>query len=104
MAESNLKKDAVSPVGACGILQVMPKTFKEQCEKLKISNGDPFDPDVNIKVGMYYNSYLFNQWTSPRPFEDRMYFTFASYNAGLGNILKAQKFCIKNYQHINANL
>jgi len=26
MAESNLKKDAVSPVGAKGILQIMPAT------------------------------------------------------------------------------
>jgi len=61
MAESNLKNNAVSPVGAMGIMQIMPRTFEEQCSKLKITNGDPFDPQLSIKVGIFYNSYLFKQ-------------------------------------------
>lgn len=104
MAESNLKRNAVSPVGAMGIMQIMPGTFKEQCAKLKIANGDPFDPELSIQVGIFYNSYLFKQQRAFRPFEDRMCFTFASYNAGLGNILKAQKFCIKYYKQKDPNL
>ena len=104
MAESNLKNNAVSPVGAMGIMQIMPRTFEEQCSKLKITNGDPFDPQLSIKVGIFYNSYLFKQQKAFRPFEDRMCFTFASYNAGLGNILKAQKFCIKYYKQKDPNL
>jgi len=32
-------------------------------------------------------------WSGPRPEVDRMAFMLGSYNAGAGNILKAQKLC-----------
>jgi hypothetical protein len=35
--------------------------------------------------------YLVGQWSSPRPAIDRYLLAAASYNSGLGDILKAQK-------------
>lgn len=36
---------------------------------------------------------LCRQWSSPRPELDRLQLAQASYNAGLGNMLKSQKAC-----------
>ena len=32
-------------------------------------------------------------WSAPRPADDRLKLALASYNAGIGNLLKAQKKC-----------
>lgn len=91
-AESNLNPTAVSPVGAKGIMQIMDPTYAEIHRKTGIT-GNVFNARWNIMAGIYYNSYLYGQWRSPRPELDRLALMFASYNAGLGNILKAQKLC-----------
>jgi hypothetical protein len=36
-------------------------------------------------------NYLFSNWKAERPLIDKLMLSFASYNAGLGNILNAQK-------------
>ena len=95
MAESGLDHEAVSPVGAKGIMQVMDPTYAEIKRKNNDILGNVFSARWNIQAGIYYDSYLYGQWSSPRPEFDRMAFMFASYNAGLGNILKAQKICGK---------
>jgi len=92
--ESALRPDAVSPVGAMGVMQAMPGTWKEQTAKMNIS-ADAFDPYWNIAVGAYYMSYLWRNWKAKRTFDDRWALCLASYNGGLGNVLKAQKICIK---------
>lgn len=93
MAESALKADAESWVGAKGIMQVMPATFAEIKQQNKYIIGDLSDPRWNIEAGIYYDHRLFNSWKAERPFEDRLAFMFASYNAGMGNVLKGQKIC-----------
>ena len=42
-------------------------------------------------TGAYYMAYLIGSWYVDRPEVDRHCLAMASYNAGLGNILKAQK-------------
>ena len=108
--ESRLKPTAVSPVGAMGLMQIMPFTEKELAKKLNISQeGSAFIPELAIKMGVYYDYQLFNNWRSKRTLEDRYKLTFASYNAGLGNLLKAQKRCMlyaKEYncaEHLRCN-
>ena len=91
VAESALDKNAESWVGAKGLMQLMPETFKE----IAPSNADIWQPRWNIELGIKYDYRLYEEWSSPRPFNDRMAFTFASYNGGMGNILKAQKMCKK---------
>lgn len=84
-AESSFKPNAVSHCGAIGLVQVMPDTFAQW------GTGDPFDPVANLNAGARYMTWLLGQWKAPRPQQDRENLALASYNAGLGNILEAQK-------------
>jgi len=90
-AESNLNPKAVSPVGARGIAQFMPKTWEEWSAKTGYKGASANDPYAAIPVAAQYMAYLIKQWSSPRPDIDRYCLALASYNAGLGNILEAQR-------------
>lgn len=92
IAESSLKLAAVSPCGARGIMQVMPATFKD-ITRLLPWVADIDDPVHNIAAGIFYNSKMWDIWSSPRPEIDRIALMLASYNAGAGYLLKAQKLC-----------
>jgi soluble lytic murein transglycosylase-like protein len=101
IAESNLKASAQSWVNAKGIMQLMPKTFHE-IKKKNPSFADINEPRWNIAAGIYYDRQLYKKWRADRPFKDKISFTFASYNAGFRNIIKAQKTAKK--QGLNENL
>jgi membrane-bound lytic murein transglycosylase F len=89
MAESNLDSAAKSWVGARGIMQLMPTTFREISSKNpEMSRID--DPEWNIAAGIYYDRMLWKQWASDSVADHRREFMFASYNAGRGTILSAQ--------------
>ena len=104
IAESALKANAESWVGAKGLMQVMPTTYAEIKERNPRIIGEIYEPRWNIEAGIYYDNMLFKSWKSERPFEDRLAFMFASYNAGLGNVLKGQKECMKRAPESNCNL
>jgi len=92
IAESMLDPDAESWCGAKGIMQIMPGTFKDiRRENSWIKSID--DPEQNIAAGIYYDQKLYLMWSGPRPEVDRIAFMLGAYNAGAGNILKAQKLC-----------
>ena len=101
IAESNLREDAKSWVNAKGIMQVMPRTFHE-IKKKNPSFVDINEPRWNIAAGIYYDRQLFRKWKAKRPLDDKINFTFASYNAGFRNIVKAQNVCKKH--GLNENL
>lgn len=88
--ESRFDPKAVSPAGAQGIMQIMPATWVDLVKQGR-AFGSPFDAEDSIDAGVWYLSSLYNQWTAPRPAVDRLALAFASYNAGLGNILQAQR-------------
>lgn len=90
--ESLLVPTAVSPVGAKGLCQFMPGTWRDMQRQLGISAG-PFNEVANIRAAAYYMRQLRRGWSSPRPEHDRHNLAMASYNAGFGNLLKAQKAC-----------
>lgn len=94
IAESNLDPEACSQVGACGLGQFMPGTWSDVVAQM---NWDPaasrHDPKLGIQAWAYYQGRLFQTWRSQRPIEDRVSLAEASYNAGLGWILRAQKRC-----------
>lgn len=84
MAESGLRRYVCSPVGACGLMQFMPDTAKQ----FRI---DPFDTRAAIYAAAKYMKWLNRNWSAPRPALDRYYLALASYNWGLGSVLRAQR-------------
>lgn len=69
-AESGFDPNAVSVVGASGLMQLMPQTAQEMFVK------DIFDPEQNIEGGARYLRVLANE------FEGDMVKMVAAYNAG----------------------
>lgn len=92
MAESNLNPLAESGVGAKGLCQHMDATWKENMGNLGLS-GNVFDPELNVQATAYYLGKMRRMWKAPRSEEDRMFLAKASYNAGAGHLIKAQRIC-----------
>ena len=91
VAESRLDTQATSPVGAMGLGQFMPDTWTQVSKELGFpANATAYASSYNIQAHAYYMRQLRNQFKKPRPEVDRHSLALASYNAGLGNILKAQ--------------
>jgi soluble lytic murein transglycosylase-like protein len=96
--ESRLDPGAVSQVGAQGIAQFMPGTWADMIKQMDLPKGaSPFNPDLAIPVMCYYMANLYKEWSAPRPSADRYALALASYNAGLGSVLNAQKLAKKMY-------
>ena len=93
VAESALNPDAVSPVGARSLMQVMPRTWNEIIQRHSFIQDDPFNHRWAIAAGISYDKTLYNQWKAKRSEKDRIALTMASYNCGLGNVLKGQQAC-----------
>lgn len=77
--ESALDSEARSPVGARGIMQIMPTTAKYTAKKYKLSyqgSDDLYQVGKNIEIGSHYLDGLLNQYDNNR------IFAFAAYNAG----------------------
>ena len=107
MAESNLDPDAVSPVGAVGILQVMPKTGEWIAKRYGGPSREPSDlrnAAINIETATIYIAHLERFWSYPRPEFCRKKLQMASFNAGEGNVVKAQKLSggRRCWKHISA--
>jgi membrane-bound lytic murein transglycosylase MltF len=49
------------------------------------------DPDSNIAAGILFDRDLYHRWKDHEVEDERMRFTFASYNAGPGTIIRAKK-------------
>lgn len=73
--ESNFNHRAVSPKGAQGLMQLMPKTARE------LGVIDPFEPAANIHGGVMYMRRLLDLLDGDLPL------SLAAYNAGLERVL-----------------
>ncbi|MCL1864940.1 MAG: transglycosylase SLT domain-containing protein [Spirochaetes bacterium] len=80
--ESNFNFNAVSPVGASGLMQLMPQTAKGIAKNLKISKYNLYDPCTSIKFGVDYISWL-NKY-----YKGQIEYMVAAYNGGAGNVDK----------------
>lgn len=84
--ESRFQPRARSWAGAMGLLQLMPGTARE------VGVETPFDPEENVRGGVRYLAALNEQWREAIPDPDeRLRFVLASYNAGRGHVLDAQR-------------
>jgi membrane-bound lytic murein transglycosylase MltF len=85
--ESQLDQNAKSPVGAVGVMQLMPATGSE----LKV--GDIKQAEPNIHAGAKYMDQLMTKYFADATFDEqnRTLFAFASYNCGPGNISRMRK-------------
>ncbi|MBR2967557.1 MAG: lytic transglycosylase domain-containing protein [Clostridia bacterium] len=79
-AESKFDASAVSNAGACGLMQLMPSTAEWLCSMTgqKYDYDSLFDAEYNVRLGVYYISYLQNSFSGK--------YVFAAYNAGEGNV------------------
>ena len=85
--ESTLDQNVKSPVGAIGVMQVMPPTGKE----LNVGNISEVEP--NIHAGVKYMRFMMDQYFKDEPMDDlnKMLMTFASYNAGPGRVRQLRR-------------
>ena len=77
-AESNFDPDAVSPVGARGLMQLMPETAADYGVTLK----NIHDPEANIEAGVRHLKRL------SRIYDGDIPLIAAAYNAGQGTVAK----------------
>ncbi len=82
-AESSYRPDAVSSVGAMGLMQIMPDTGAWIAQKLRedgFRHEQLFEPELNIRYGCWYLRYLLNRY------DNRLSVALAAYNAGGTNV------------------
>ena len=80
--ESQLNQSARSPVGAIGVMQVMPATGRD------MRVGDITRIEPNIHAGVKFLRSMMDEYYASEPMDqfNKMLFTFAAYNAGPGRI------------------
>jgi membrane-bound lytic murein transglycosylase F len=93
LAESEMNPNAKSWVGARGLMQLMPSTYKD-IQSRASGFGSIDDPEWNIAAGIMHDRSLWRRWERDSIATDRREFMFASYNAGEGTIMNAQRACV----------
>ena len=85
--ESTLDQTVKSPVGAIGLMQVMPPTGKE------LNVGDISQIDPNIHAGVKYMRFMMDQYFKDEPMDElnKSLMTFAAYNAGPGRLRQLRR-------------
>lgn len=79
--ESSFRADAVSPVGAAGLMQLMPGTA-QYVAKEKVSQDSLFNVRDNVEFGVQYLRYLMDK------LDNNPVLVSASYNAGWRKVLE----------------
>ena len=108
MKESRFKENAVSHMGARGLMQIMPYTAVEITRELDYEYIFR-DPQENITAGIYH---LYKQMSyfTDADYENRMKLALASYNAGPGRVFDAQDIAAvvsgkrNDWQYVRAGL
>jgi membrane-bound lytic murein transglycosylase MltF len=85
--ESTLDQGVKSPVGAIGVMQIMPPTGKE------LNVGDINEIEANIHAGVKYMRFMMDQYFKDEPMDNlnKGLMTFAAYNAGPGRLRQLRR-------------
>ncbi len=88
-AESSFSTTAKSHRGASGLMQIMPNTAKH----LGYQDADLNDPQVSIKIALELLDTINSSFRFPQNIseKERLSVVLASYNAGIGYVIKARK-------------
>ena len=91
--ESRLDQNAKSPVGAVGVMQVMPSTARDK--NVGIPNIEEID--ANIHAGTKYLRFMTDRYFDDPDIDtlNRGLFSFAAYNAGPAKVSKLRKEAAK---------
>ena len=89
--ESTLDQNVKSPVGAMGIMQLMPQVGTQ------LNVGDITKVDANIHAGVKYMRFMVDQYFSDEPMDNlnKALMTFAAYNVGPGRIAQLRREAAK---------
>jgi membrane-bound lytic murein transglycosylase MltF len=87
--ESGLDQSKRSPVGAIGVMQVMPATAQDKA----VNIPDIENLESNIHAGIKYNRWVVDNFYDDEAVSplNRQLFAFASYNAGPGRVRSLRK-------------
>jgi membrane-bound lytic murein transglycosylase MltF len=85
--ESTLDHSVRSPVGAIGVMQVMPPTGKQ------LGVGDIKEIEANIHAGVKYMRFMMDEYFKDEPMDrlNKGLMTFAAYNAGPGRLRQLRR-------------
>ena len=83
--ESSFDSLAVSPAGASGVMQLMPRT----AEIFGLDSVTVFNPEKNIRAAVYYLRELNRLFREVENRDERIKFILAAYNAGRSHIFDA---------------
>ena len=87
--ESGIDQSKRSPAGAIGVMQLLPSTAADKnvnIRKIEVM-------EHNIHAGVKYMRFIHDRYFKNEPMDalDKMLFTFASYNAGPGRVIKLRR-------------
>ena len=89
--ESRFDPVAVSPAGARGLCQFMPGTWGDARRAIGVANV--WNPKQNAWAAAWYMRRMLAIWIARRTDLERLELAQASYNAGAGNVIAAQRLC-----------
>ena len=90
--ESGFDPNAVSSMGAMGLMQLMPFT----ADVMGVPRDKRFDPEQNISAAARYIRKVSQSFANIKNAEERIRFTLAAYNGGVGHVVDAQTLARKN--------
>ena len=97
--ESRFEPEIRSPVGATGLMQVMPATGRWIADKLNLKDYSLTNPEHNINLGTWYLDHTHKEYG------DNSLLAVASYNAGPGNVAKwVKKYGLDDFDQFVENI